>query len=255
MAQKAVAAARCSIRQACVVFSVSESCYRYQARLSSENAEIADLLVRLTHNQRNWGFGLCFLYLRNVKGYPWNHKRVYRIYRELELNLRIKPRKRLVREKPQPLAVPAVINASWSMDFMHDQLEDGRSYRLFNVIDDYNREGLGIEVDLSLPSERVVRALDQIIEGEESRYRSAVTMALNTSVPPWRFGLRNRELHWSLSSPATRSKMRISNAITALRAMTGWPNTCSTPLKRFRNMQHSGYGPTITSGPTWPSGA
>jgi putative transposase len=50
------------------------------------------------------------------------------------------------------------------MDFMHDQLEDGRSYRLFNVIDDYNREGLGIEVDLSLPSERVVRALDQIIE-------------------------------------------------------------------------------------------
>jgi putative transposase len=60
--------------------------------------------------------------------------------------------------------VPTAINISWSMDFMHDQLEDGRSYRLFNVIDDYNREGLGIEVDLSLPSERVVRALDQIIE-------------------------------------------------------------------------------------------
>jgi putative transposase len=147
-----------------VVFSVSESCFRYQARLSSENAEIADLLVRLTHNQRNWGFGLCFLYLRNVKGYPWNHKRVYRIYRELELNLCVKPRKRLVREKPQPLAVPKAINSSWSMDFSHDQLEDGRSYRLFNVIDDYNRERLGIEVDLSLPSERVVRALDQIIE-------------------------------------------------------------------------------------------
>jgi len=164
MAHKAVGAVRCSIRQACEAFSVSESCYRYRAKLSSENAEIADLLVRLTHNQRNWGFGLCFLYLRNVKGYPWNHKRVYRIYRELELNLRIKPRKRLVREKPEPLAVPTAINISWSMDFMHDQLEDGRSYRLFNVIDDYNREGLGIEVDLSLPSERVIRALDQIIE-------------------------------------------------------------------------------------------
>jgi putative transposase len=149
---------------ALVRFSVSESCYRYQARLSSENAEIADLLVRLTHNHGNWGFVLCFLYLRNVKGYPWNHKRVYRIYRELELNLRIKPRKRLVREKPQPLAVPKVINASWSMDFMHDQLEDGGSYWLFNVIDDYNREGLGIEVDRSLPSERVVRALGQITE-------------------------------------------------------------------------------------------
>jgi len=93
MALKSVAAGRCSIRQACVVFNVSESCYRCRARLSSENAKIADLLVRLTHNQRNWGFGLCFLYLRNVKGYPWNHKRVYRIYRELELNLRIMSRK------------------------------------------------------------------------------------------------------------------------------------------------------------------
>src|SRR5690606_22363976 len=60
-------------------------CYRYQSKLSSENAEIADWLVRLTHNQRNWGFGLCFLHLRNVKGFGWNHKRVYRIYRELEL--------------------------------------------------------------------------------------------------------------------------------------------------------------------------
>jgi len=150
-----------------VTFNVSESCCRYRARLSRKNAEIADLLVRLTHNQRNGGFGLCFLYLRNVEGYPCNHKRVYRIYRELELNLRIKPRKRLVREKPQPLAplaVPVAINTCWSMDFMHDQLEDGRSFRLFNVIDDYIREGLGIEVDLSLPSERVVRALDQIIE-------------------------------------------------------------------------------------------
>ena len=147
-----------------MTFNVSESCCRYRARLSRKNAEIADLLVRLTHNQRNGGFGLCFLYLRNVKGYPWNHKRVYRIYRELELNLRIKPRKRLVREKPQPLVVPIAINTCWSMDFMHDQLEDGRSYRLFNVIDDFNREGLGIEVDLSLPSERVVRPLDQIIE-------------------------------------------------------------------------------------------
>ncbi|WP_413614115.1 MULTISPECIES: hypothetical protein [Halomonadaceae] len=60
MAQKAVAHVRCSIRLACVTFSVSESCYRYLGKLNSENAEIADLLVRLTHHQRNWGFGLCF---------------------------------------------------------------------------------------------------------------------------------------------------------------------------------------------------
>ena len=55
-----------------------------------DTAGIADWLVRITHNQRNWGFGMCFMFLRNVKGYEWNHKRVYRIYRLLELNLRIK---------------------------------------------------------------------------------------------------------------------------------------------------------------------
>jgi putative transposase len=71
--------------------------------------------VRLTNNQRNWGFGLCFLYLRNVKGFKWNHKRVYRIDRELELNLRIKPRHRVVREKPLPLAVPMAAASVCSM--------------------------------------------------------------------------------------------------------------------------------------------
>ena len=126
---------------------------------------MADWLRRLTSEQRNWGFGLCFLSLRNVKGFKWNRKRVvYRIYLELELNLRIKPRHRPVREKPLPLAVAVQINESWSMDFMHDQRADGRSIRLFNVIDDSNHEGLGIELDFSLPSERVIRSLDSIIE-------------------------------------------------------------------------------------------
>lgn len=164
MARKAVAAGRCSVRLACCTFSISETCYRYRAKLKHENAVIADWLVRLTHNHRNWGFGLCYLYLRNVKGFRWNHKRVYRIYRSLELNLRIKPKKRLIREKPEPLAVPEAVNQNWSMDFMHDQLSDGRTYRLFNVIDDYNREGLTIDADFSLPAERVIRSLEQLIE-------------------------------------------------------------------------------------------
>jgi putative transposase len=164
LAQKAVHDRDISIRLSCELFGISETCYRYQPKLNDENTIIADWLMRLAQNQRNWGFGLCFLYLRNVKGYGWNHKRVYRIYRELELNMRIKPKKRLIREKPEALAVPNTINECWSMDFMHDQLEDGRSYRLFNVLDDFNREGLAIEVDLSLPAERVVRALNQILE-------------------------------------------------------------------------------------------
>jgi putative transposase len=98
------------------------------------------------------------------KGAGQNHKRVRRIYCELELNLRIKPRKRVKREKPEPLAVPDQPNETWSMDFMADALSDGRSFRTLNVIDDFNREGLGIEVDFSLPALRVTRTLNRIIE-------------------------------------------------------------------------------------------
>ncbi len=164
MAKEAVAEQGVSVRLACSLFLVSETCYRYRPKYSSDNALIADLLLRLTTLNRTWGFKLCFLYLRNVKGYQYNHKRVYRIYRELELNMRIKPKRRLKRDVPDALAVPRQKNVMWSMDFMHDSLADGRSFRTFNVLDDYNREGLGIEVDLSLPAGRVIRALDQIIE-------------------------------------------------------------------------------------------
>ncbi len=87
--------------------------------------------------------------------------------------MRIKPKKRLKRDKPETRVVPLTINETWSMDFMHDQLEDGRSFRLLNILDDCNREGLGIEVDFSLPSERVIRTLDRLIEwrGKPNRLR------------------------------------------------------------------------------------
>ena len=124
MALAAVLNKAVSIRLACQAFGVSKTCYRYQAKLLSDNGLIADWLVRLTHNQPNWSFGLCYLYLRNVRGFKWNHKRVYHIYREFELNLRIKPKKHLVREKPEPLSGPTSINQCWSMDFMHNQLAD-----------------------------------------------------------------------------------------------------------------------------------
>ena len=101
---------------------------------------IADILCRSPSrisrevNKRSWGFGLCFLYLR-IK---W--------------------------DKPEPLVVLDRPNETWSMDFMADQLADGRSIRTLNVLDDFNREGLCIELGFSLPAERVVRSLNQIIE-------------------------------------------------------------------------------------------
>ena len=164
MARKVVSTRGISVRLACASFMISETCYRFKAKCSAENERIADWLIRLTHNQKRWGFGLCFLYPRNVKGFKWNHKRVYRIYRALKLNLHIKPRRRIVRERPEPLSVPEAMNQVWSMDFMHDRLQDARALRLFNVLDDYNREGLGMEIDFSLPAEWVIRALEPIIE-------------------------------------------------------------------------------------------
>ena len=109
MARKAVAAGRCGIRFACQAFSISETGYRYRAKLGHENAVIADWLVRLTHNHRNWGFGLRYLYLRNVKGFRWNHKRVYRIYRSLELNLRIKPQAIRCGKRPTTLSISSLL--------------------------------------------------------------------------------------------------------------------------------------------------
>jgi len=144
--------------------SISATCFGYQAQLSDENAVIADWLLRFTTIHKRWGFGLCVMFLRNSKGFHWNHKRVYRIYHNLELNLRIKPRKRIKRDKPEALSVPSAINQAWSTDFMSDSLKDGRSVRTFNVIDDFNRECLTIDVDFSLPTRRVIRSLERIIE-------------------------------------------------------------------------------------------
>ncbi len=221
VAQQSVTEHGTSIRLACLAFGISQTCYRYCSTQSAENIEIADHLIRLTHNQRNWGFGLCFPYLRNVKGYRWNHKRVYRIYRELELNLRIRPRKRLVRAKPEPLVVPKAINQCWSMDFMHDQLSDGRSYRLFNVIDDFNREALAIDIDLSLPAERVVRALDQVIEwrGKPLTIRSDNGPEyIGNTLTRW---AERQGIRLDISNRENPNRMPISNAITGRCATTG----------------------------------
>lgn len=69
-----------------------------------------------------------------------------------------------MREKPEALAIPKSANKVWPMDFMHDQLANGRTFRWLNVLDDFNCEGLAIQVDLSLPSARVIRSLEQVIE-------------------------------------------------------------------------------------------
>jgi putative transposase len=207
MAERAVKERAVSTRLACEMFRVSQSCYWYESKTNAENEQ---WLVRLTDNHRTWGFGLCFLYLRNVKRFGWKHKRVYRIYRELELNLRIKPRKRLVHDKPAALTVPGSINEVWSMDFMHDILDDGYAFRLFNVLDEFNREALAIEIDFSLPSERVIRAPDQLIQwrGRPSAIRSDDVQS--TSVRPQSGGPKTEAFTSRSSGQVTRNKINVN---------------------------------------------
>lgn len=149
-----------SERHACRLFKISRSVYRYQAK-RKDDREIVMLLKQLAESKPRWGFGKMFAWLRN-QGYHWNHKRVRRVYREAKLNLRVKPKKRLPSRNPQPLVVPEQPNQSWSVDFMSDSLTSGRPFRTFNVIDDFNREALWIEVDTSLPAQRVIRVFEMI---------------------------------------------------------------------------------------------
>ena len=116
----------------------------------------------LTTKHAAIGFWQCCYRLWN-KGYPWNHKRIYRVYTDMKLNIRRRSKKRLPERVKQPLSVPTAPNQVWSIDFMADSLVDGRRFRLLNVIDDFNRESLAMEVDTSLPSLRVIRVLDRLI--------------------------------------------------------------------------------------------
>ena len=144
----------------CDALKISRCTYSYQPKLTDDN-EVIDAVSALAAKHPTHGFKKIHKRLR-LLGYGWNHKRVYRIYCGLKLNLRHKGKKRLPLRHPEPLTVPAKPNECWSMDFMSDSLYTGKTFRTFNVIDDYNRESLAIEVDSSLPSQRIIRVLDRV---------------------------------------------------------------------------------------------
>lgn len=141
---------------------MSRCAYRYQAKKTADEPIVQELR-QLADRQPRWGCGKMSDYLRN-QGHGWNHKRIRRVYRAMALHLKRKPKKRLPARTAQTLAVPKHRNQTWSLDFMSDALSNGRTFRTLNVIDDYNREALWIEVDTSLPAERVVRVLEQLLK-------------------------------------------------------------------------------------------
>jgi putative transposase len=162
----------CNVSRACAMAAISRSAYRYK-RKQKDDRKVEDHLSALTTKHPAIGFWSCYYRLRN-RGKQINHKRLYRVYKAMRLNIRRRSKKRLPERVKQPLVVPTAPNQCWSLDFMSDALSDGRKFRILNIIDDYNRESLKIEVDTSLPALRVQRALDQVValRGKPASVRS-----------------------------------------------------------------------------------
>lgn len=152
-----------SFRQACNTFQISTSVYRYKPLRKEEDQKYHSLLIQMAETRPTWGFWMMYYRLRNA-GHQINHKRVYRLYTEAKLNFRRKTRKRIPARVKQPLVQPLYPNHHWSMDFMRDSLFQGKPFRAFNVIDDFNREALNITIAKSITSPHVISALEELIQ-------------------------------------------------------------------------------------------
>ena len=150
-----------SLRRACRVIGLSTATWRYQRRPNATNVAV---LARLqTHAATRARFGYRRLHiLLEREGFTVNHKRIHRIYRAAGLQVRRRRRKRLTRAERVPLPTPSQRLERWSMDFTLDTLADGRGFRTLNIVDDFTRECVAIEVDRSLPGLRVTRVLDRL---------------------------------------------------------------------------------------------
>ena len=142
---------------------MSRSAYAYRPKEKTGDALIQQELLALVEQYKRRGFWKLYAMLRQA-GFRWNNKRVYRVYCALKLNLRKRPKKRLPSREKVALVVPQAMNSCWSLDYISDALMNGRRFRTANVLDDCNREGLGIRAGFSLPSERVTEFLDEIAE-------------------------------------------------------------------------------------------
>lgn len=149
-----------SQRQACKAVSLPRSTHQYTPK-PKDDSMLITALTELTEQHPAIGFWQCYYRLRNM-GKDWNHKKLYRVYSLLKLNIRRKRKRRLPARVKKALFQPLMPNEVWSIDFMCDSLWDGRQFRLLNIIDDYNRELLHIEADTSLPTARLIRTLEQL---------------------------------------------------------------------------------------------
>ena len=150
-----------SIARACAIVCLCRSMWYYRSR--RDDTEVIDKLTELAESKPNRGFDWLYNRIRK-QGHKWNRKRVLRVYRLLGMQLRRKTRKRLPKRIKEPLEVPDAPREVWSADFMSDSLITGRNFRVFNLMDDFNREALCMRGNFSMPGIRVVEYLREAIE-------------------------------------------------------------------------------------------
>lgn len=150
-----------SERRACRIMGFSRSAMWRQLQ-GRDDASLRSELKSLAEKYPRYGCPTLHGMLR-TEGHVQNHKRTYRIYREEGLQVRTKTRKKLVRPRV-PMVVPNAPNERWSVDFVSDQLANGRRFRVFNVVDDFSREVILQVVDFSISGTRLARELDQLAE-------------------------------------------------------------------------------------------
>lgn len=150
------------VLRACGLVGLSRSAYYVEPlHWTVRDAEVIAALAKLVENRPARGFWQCRRLLRRDHR-PWNHKRIYRVYKLMKLNLRRRAKRRLPKRERVCLYVPRLPDTVWSADFMSDALACGRRFRTFNVVDDFNREALHIEVDTSITSLRLVRIFERL---------------------------------------------------------------------------------------------
>lgn len=151
-----------AVSRSCRCVGLSRSAYyREPVDWVKRDAALITALNGLVEEFPRCGFWKYVGVLSN-RGYPWNPKRIYRVYCGLGLNQPRRTRRRVPERDPIPLMVPQRPLHVWSADFMSDALYQGGRFRLFNVIDDFNREAVTIEVDTSLRSDRLVRIFERL---------------------------------------------------------------------------------------------
>src|SRR5690242_9260824 len=150
-----------SERRACRIIGVDRASVRYRSRRPADTT-LRERLRQLAHQRRRFGYRRLHVLLRR-EGHVVNRKRIYRLYKAERLMVRRRSGRKRALGVRAPMTLPVAANERWSLDFVHDQMVDGRRFRIFAVVDDCTRECLALVADTSIPGLRVARELDRIV--------------------------------------------------------------------------------------------